>query len=214
MSTVIFDMDGVLVDSGELTVSIIGKILERYPDCPSPARIRETFGMTMEEMWEHLMPGAPYDLKMACSNRYDQEIARELSGANVRIPGVKETLEQLKAMGNRLTIASNCGIPYLDAVLDTQGLRRYFTRPLCLESVQGQEKADILARHISKHPGPAVMVGDRRSDVEAAQNVDIPCIGVLSRFTGPGELNAADQIISDIRELTEAVPEILRRKFS
>ena len=43
---------------------------------------------------------------------------------------------------------------------------------------------------------------------------EVRSIGVLSRFTGPGELNAADQIISDIRELTEAVPEILRRKFS
>lgn len=214
MSTVIFDMDGVLVDSGELTVTIIGKILERYPDCPSPARIRETFGMTMEEMWEHLMPGAPYDLKMVCSNRYDQEIARALYGVDVLIPGVKETLEQLKVVGNRLTVASNCGIPYLDAVLDSQGLRRYFTRPLCLESVQGQEKADILMRHIARHPGPTIMVGDRRSDVEAAKKVDIPCIGVLSQFTGQGELNAADQVISDIRELTETVPEILRRKFS
>lgn len=214
MSTVIFDMDGVLVDSSELTVRIISGLLEPLRDCPGsrPERICETFGMSMADMWEYLMPGRDRDEQKKMSSAYDEQIAEALKGACVLLPGVRRMLTELKSAGYRLTIASNCGTRYMNAVLDSQNIRDFFACPQCLESVHGTEKADILRWHLKEHPGAAVMAGDRRSDVCAAHKAGIPCIGVRSAFGGESELEEADVRIQNAEQLPEAVRTILKAK--
>ena len=50
MKTVIFDVDGVLVDSSALTIQIISGLLSTLEGCPGnqPERICETFGMSIK----------------------------------------------------------------------------------------------------------------------------------------------------------------------
>lgn len=212
METVIFDMDGVLIDSSALTVQIISGLLSTLPRCPGqqPQCIRETFGMSIRDMWNHLLPGMPWEEQKKWSDRYDEEIAAALKTHSVVIPGVKEVLSRLKQEGYRLTVASNCGCLYLDTVLDSQKLRPFFDHPLCLESVGGTRKADILLRHRQETDGGAVMVGDRKSDLDAAHAVGLPCIGIGSPFTGKGELDQAEMVISQIADLPRAVRQILQ----
>lgn len=212
MTTIIFDMDGVLVDSSELTIRIISGLLSPLADCPGsrPERICETFGMSMTDMWEYLMPCHTRSMQKEMSDAYDVQIVKGLEGAGVLIPGVREVLVELKEQGYRLTVASNCGIPYLDAVLDSQKIRDFFTDPKCLESVQGSEKADILRWHLKQNPGFSIMVGDRSSDVQAAHRTGIPCIGIKSIFTKESELEEAEEKIQNIRELPAAIQRMIQ----
>lgn len=62
MKTVIFDVDGVLVDSSALTIQIISGLLSTLEGCPGnqPERICETFGMSITDMWNYLMPGCTW----------------------------------------------------------------------------------------------------------------------------------------------------------
>lgn len=121
-------------------------------------------------------------------------------------PHAREVLAELKADGYTLTTASNCGTGYLELVLDTQELRPYFTSPLCLESVNGRRKADILAEHFRRYDSKsAIMVGDRNSDIEAADVFDVPTIGCAFGFGDPEELAGARAIIHSLDELPAVI---------
>ncbi|MCL6547969.1 MAG: HAD hydrolase-like protein, partial [Alicyclobacillus sp.] len=126
---------------------------------------------------------------------------------DVLIPGAREVLTQLRSRGHTLTTASNCGQVYLDTVLDSQGLRALFTQPLCLQTVGGRVKADILAAHFQRFDRrDAVMVGDRASDIEAARAHGIPIIGCALGFGAEEELREADVIVHSLPELLDLFP--------
>lgn len=214
MKTVIFDVDGVLVDSSALTIQIISGLLKTLERCPGsqPERICETFGMSITDMWNYLMPGCTWSEQKKMSDAYDEQIVEALKDVSVLLPGVRKVLTQLRDAGYRLTVASNCGIRYMDAVLDSQNIREFFVCPQCLQSVHGTEKADILKWHLREHSGTFVMAGDRRSDVQAAHKAGIPCIGVRSAFGSKSELEEADMWIQNVEQLPAAVQRVLTAK--
>lgn len=214
MALLIFDIDGVLVDSSQQTVEVIKNLLAPLPQRKeiTNQRINHTFGMSEEDMWAYLMPGFPVEKRKEISQIYDIEIVKVLKKSDVLLPHVKSILAALKEAGYILTTASNCGIPYLNAILDTQGIRKYFDDPQCLESVKGKKKADIIAYHSKKYPKEKLyMIGDRKSDMEAAKELKIPAIGCKSRFTGDGELEGACCQVSNISEILDFIT-ILQEK--
>ncbi|MGB8452281.1 MAG: HAD family hydrolase [Anaerocolumna sp.] len=208
MALLIFDIDGVLVDSSQQTVEVIKNLLAPFPQLKeiTQQQINHTFGMSEEDMWAFLMPGFPFEKRKEISRSYDEEIVKALKECDVLLPHVKSILAAFRKAGYILTTASNCGIPYLNAILDTQGIRKYFEDPQCLESVKGKKKADIIAYHSKKYPKEKLyMIGDRKTDIEAAEELKIPAIGCKSQFTRDGELEGACYKINNISEILDLI---------
>nr|WP_029423081.1 HAD family hydrolase [Alicyclobacillus macrosporangiidus] len=210
MAILIFDLDGTLVDTSNLVLPAFRRALAAFPGTPVPSEdvMRKTFGMPDAEIWRMLMPDAGEEERKAAFELSERFICDAMGHADVLLPHARDVLEALRDRGHTLTVASNCGQAYLEAVLTTQDIGHYFTDPLCLGGIGGRNKADILARHVQRFGREgAWMIGDRKSDVEAAKRTGIPAIGCRFGFGDPGELKGAQAVIHDLRELLSLFPD-------
>jgi phosphoglycolate phosphatase len=204
MGILIFDLDGTLINTSKIVISAYTRVFRHFPDLLVPTEdvMLGTFGLPEEKIWEVLMPNCPEATRHEAHSLSGIYVQEGLVKSDVLMDGSRAVLDELKKRGHTLTVASNCGTKYLNEILDSQGIRQYFTSPLCLESVSGYKKADILAKHIL-HFGKSgcVMIGDRNTDIEAAIYHGIPAIGCDFGFGNTNELREANQVINDICDL-------------
>lgn len=209
MATIIFDLDGTLIDSSRLVLPAYKFAIRHFPghDVPSDDTMNSTFGMPDPQIWETLMPHATNIQRQEAYVLAGEFVQQAILKESILLPHALDVLTELKARKHVLTVASNCGEDYLDAVLDSQGLRPYFTHPLCLGLVRGQQKADILTRHFEHFSrAGSVMVGDRHSDIEAAEHHGIPSVGCSFGFGQDEELRKATTVIRSLPELLPLFP--------
>lgn len=102
--------------------------------------------------------------------------------------GVADLLRDLRAHGRVTATASSKGQALLQRALSDNGALDLFDCVEAKRSDEGDEKCQIIARVLDKlgfSAADAVMVGDRRFDVEAAAVHNIPCVGVTYGDTCP-----------------------------
>ncbi|OUO31842.1 HAD hydrolase-like protein [Olsenella sp. An293] len=110
-------------------------------------------------------------------------------------PGVRELLEDLRAAGRRLAVASSKREQLVVRAVEDNGATGLFDRVCGKTNDAETSKASTIARVIAElglTAEDAVMVGDRHHDVDAAAEVGVACVGVTYGGTAaPGELEEA-----------------------
>ncbi|MCL6452323.1 MAG: HAD family hydrolase [Alicyclobacillus sp.] len=208
-TAILFDLDGTLIDTTPVVLPAFRETLAEFGQFIPPEDVLlRTYGMPDDAIWRMLMPAASESERQAAFHRAEARSRAGMYQHDLLFPHARDVLTELKQRGCLLTTASNCGPVYLDAVLDSQGLRHLFTHPLCLGSVKGQTKADVLAVHFRRLArDTSVMVGDRASDVEAAQAHGIAVIGCTYGFGPREELAQADACVDSLPELLSWFPD-------
>ena len=138
--------------------------------------------------------------------RYAEDGWRE----NNLFEGVSNLLCSLQRNGVRVILATSKPEVFARRILDYFDLTQYFTF-VTGATMDGArlEKADVIAYIQQQYPDinatNAVMVGDRKYDVEGAHSRGLPAIGVLFGYGTREELEAAraEYIAKDIAELEE-----------
>ena len=209
LALLIFDLDGTLVETTQLSIPLIQEEIKRYPHLkiPGPQAIQSVFGLPKKEFWETLIPDGCEKELQTIQTAWEVRLLEMMDEQDVLLPHVKEVLNELKQRGHKLTTASNCSKAYLERILESQGIKEYFDSPLCIELVQGRKKEEILQAHFAALPKEeAYMVGDRFSDIEAAHANGIPAIACHYGFADEGELDEAEYHIQSLRDLLEVFP--------
>lgn len=210
---IIFDLDGTLINSGPIALSAYRKAISTHDplamEQPTDEDILKTFGLPDREIWATLLPQRTEEEQWNVFLTSGVFMRDGLAQNDVTLPGATTVLKELHQRGYILTTASNCGIAYLDDVINTQGFQPWMDRPLCLESVNGVKKADILRAHVNRYAGgELVLVGDRSTDRDAAAEVNIPFIACHFGFGEPHELEGAFASIHELTELLTLFPDI------
>lgn len=206
---VIFDFDGTLVDSMPGIIRTARAVMHEH-------------GWTDEELGDMrrivgpAFPGAFCEV-YGVSPEEAQSITEDYRAVYKDLGrdgwplfgGMRELLEDLCAAGAKLATASSKRQFLLDRGLETNEVRDLFDLPMGKDKDGGMTKAQIIGEVLSRlgvDAADAVMVGDRRFDVEAAHEAGIPCVGVLFGHTcEPEELVEAGACA-----LAETVDELRR----
>jgi phosphoglycolate phosphatase-like HAD superfamily hydrolase len=198
----VFDMDGTLYSTDK---SVVPAVLETFAELglppPPVEEIEDMIGRPDVHYYRWLQEHAGEHADIIVTAVSEREAAL-VSQVGYLYPRAREMLEELRALGVRTALLTNAGRGYCMMVLDTFDLRDLFDAVRWFEAGEGG-KADRLRSIIEElGGGPAVMVGDRFYDIEAARDVGCASIGVSHGF-GNEELERADVVVKGLWAIVE-----------
>jgi HAD superfamily hydrolase (TIGR01509 family) len=202
--SVIWDMDGVLVDTGEFHLASWLEIMPAFNLPFSEALFRQTFGMNNTGVLTTLMgePPSP-ELVRAVSDRKEARFREMIRGQAVPLPGVTDWLAQLRQAGFTHAVASSAPPANIDALIDELQLRPYFVALVSGFDIPGKPDPGVFlqaAAALGSAPEQCVVVEDAVAGVEAARRAGMKCIAVTT--TNPAHLlRAADIVVNRLPDL-------------
>lgn len=222
IDSVIFDLDGTLWDATSVTAETWVEVLGRHPDI-TPAQpldsetIKKYMGLTNEALAEILFPTLPFDEALALmqeSCELENKWLPERGG--VLYPKVCETLDELREMGVRLFIVSNCQDGYIESFLTAHGMYDRFDDWEC-SGCTGKSKAENIAEIIERNSLKSpIYVGDTVSDSVGARGAGIPfvyCRYGFGETYGRGKTDDFDAAIDEFSWLPAIVEEFYYTEY-
>ncbi len=210
--TVIFDLDGTLLDTlQDLTDSVnFALALNGFP-CRTVAEVRSFVGNGVSRLMELCIPCGCDNLQyMKCLSDFRSHYNGNMQHKTVAFKGITELLEQLTIEGYKIAVVSN---KFDNAVKKL--IQDYFGE--YIETAIGESEG------ILRKPAPdtvfealhqlgsaaekAVYVGDSEVDVQTAKNAGLKCVAVTWGFRDRNvlEQQGADYIIDRPQELLKII---------
>ena len=206
---VIFDMDGTLFQTNK----ILGSSLERTFEVlrsegnwqgEAPLAVyQKTMGVPLKVVWETLLPNHAESIRNQADKLFLEYLNQEIKeGKGQLYPKVIETLSLFKQHGIPLFIVSNGLEKYLEEICTYFQLHEYLTDIYSVEKSLIGSKTDGVHMLLKDYKiEEAVLVGDRKSDIEAAKENGLVAVGCHFGFAAVNELADADFLIKDFLDL-------------
>jgi phosphoglycolate phosphatase-like HAD superfamily hydrolase len=116
-------------------------------------------------------------------------------------PGARRLLDDLHGAGRSIALASNCSRRYLDAFVRAFQLADILCAARCADDPGISRKADMVRDILALTPdAPAVMIGDRDNDRDAARANGLPFVLFAGGFSGTAPRDG-DQVARDYGEV-------------
>ena len=189
-AAVIFDLDGVIVDSREAITTCLNHALRDggHPERPASDLYRHIGPALADAFGELLELPRDDEAVVSCVAAYRRIYATE-SLRLTTLVGMAEVLGRLDA---RKGIASSKPVAFSEPILEQLGIRHHFEVVAGPDlNPFGETKTTTIATALETLGRPAVMVGDRRHDVDGAHANGIECVGVTWGIGTESELVAA-----------------------
>lgn len=212
---VLLDLDGTLIDSRAGIVAAMNATLEALGEPPRPA----------DELHGHIGPPIHQTFAKLLGRRVDDPgLDPIVAGYRARYAavmleltpvydGIPEALDALVAAGCVLAVATSKARPLAEKLVEGLGLAGRLQAVCGPVPPARDDKAATVGQALAALGSPrrAVMVGDRRHDVEGAREHGLPCVGVLWGLGNREELVAAgaDTLCARPGELTESALRLL-----
>lgn len=194
---VLWDMDGVLVDTGEFHYHAWVGVLSEYAIPFSRQFFRDTFGMNNAGVLSILLGDRLTPTLLDEISSRKEWLFREAARGHAQpLPGVRAWLETLQADGFRQGIASSAPPANIDVLVDGLGLRARFDAIVSGFDLPGKPDPTLfleVARRLGVPPERCIVVEDAVAGVEAAKRAGMKCIAVTT--TNPAEALAAGDIV-------------------
>ena len=195
---VIFDWDGTISDSVARIVSSMQRAaVDLDMAVPSYLEVQEIIGLGLTEAAFRLFPQATREQVFQLQTSYSQHYRAEDSAPCAFFPGVEETLQQLKAEGYQLAVATGKSRAGLDRVLLNLGMEDFFHNSRCADETLSKPHPLMLEELLTEFDlsaEAAVMVGDTEFDMEMAVNAGMPRIAVSYGAHHADRLHAFDPL--------------------
>jgi phosphoglycolate phosphatase len=217
--TVVFDLDGTLIDSAPDLITTLNVVLVdaglrpvAYADgrtmVGGGARVMVERGLKANG---RVLPPADVD-RMA--RDFIAHYADHIAVHSQPFPGVEAALDQLTANGCRLAVCTNKLEGLSVRLLDAFKLTTWF-RAICGADTFGVSKPDpkILRGTIERaggDPARSIMIGDSMTDIATARAAGVPVIAVDFGYTDvPVETLKPDRVVSAFAEVPQAISQTL-----
>jgi phosphoglycolate phosphatase len=217
--TVVFDLDGTLVDTAPDLINALNVILARegMPAVPL-ASARMMIGAGVRRLLERGLEADGRHASVEDINRLTEDFieyyATHIADASRPFDGLEKALDDLEAQGYRFAVCTNKLEWLSKRLLDQLGLSPRFAA-ICGADTFGVSKPDpaILRQTVVRAGGQlstAIMVGDAGPDIGVARRAGIPVIGVEFGYTEvPIADLKPDRLIGHMRELPAAVESLM-----
>ncbi len=208
---VIFDMDGVLVDTFEAHLESWKVVAHEEGAEMTRQQFAETFGRTSREIIAMLWPEKADDGDAI--RQFDdrkEEAFREIIAKDFpAMPGVGELLKSLAAEGIATAVGSSGPTENVALVVEKLGAADLLGALITANDVtRGKPDPQVFllaAERLGIVPERCIVVEDAQAGVAAARAAGMHCVGIASAGRTREELAGADLVIDSLSELTPGV---------
>ena len=212
IEAVVFDMDGVLVDTEHLWDEVREELTAEWGGRYTPEAQRAMMGMSSSE-WSrylHEVVGLREPPDVINAEVVRRMLARYEADLPV-VPGAVDAVRALASAGYRLAVASSSNRELIDTVLRRLGLTELFEVTVSSEEVaRGKPAPDVYleaARRLRVEPGRCAAVEDSASGIRAAHLAGMRVIAYPNRHYPPADevLALADATVTSVADVSRAL---------
>ena len=184
----IFDLDGVLLDSEPIYLAATNGVLAREGKYLSPEENARYIGVRYRDMLEDVIPkmGLAYDPDYYMAETREA-VLRAFGGPLDPPPGARELIERLADHGVPRAVGSSSVNAWVDKVLTNLGVRHHFPVIVGGDDVsRGKPDPDIFLRCaelLGVAPERCAVIEDSRNGVLAARRAGMTPIGLRTAAT-------------------------------
>lgn len=207
IEAIIFDFDGVIVDT-------------ETPDYTTWQRIYESYGVELDrELWTGFIGGGSgeFDFYKHLEDLSGISVDRPELRRRVRsiflaeidqspvLPGVLEYIDGAKSMGLRVGLASSSSREWVEGHLGSRGILDRFDDIRGSDDVSEVKPSPELylmsARELGVSPGNAIAIEDSANGVMAAKRAGLYCVAVPNSITEALDFSLADVRVASLAEM-------------
>lgn len=207
LKAVIFDMDGVIVDSEPIHARAAVTALAAYNVTITTDYCYQFIGSTTKHMLETIIN--EQSLSLSCD-----ELLKAIEAENKKIikeegypiiAGIQELIADLYKNGVQLAVASSSTLKEITTVIKSLKLTKYFDKLISGCDVPNPKPSpDIFLKTIKElglSPDDCIIIEDSQNGTIAAKASNIACIGFSNPNSGKQNLDKADVIIESFTNI-------------
>lgn len=216
---VIFDMDGVIIDSEQFHKEAAYVLIDRLGFSVSETLFETFTGRRSVDCWQMMMDAQEQEfdfdpVKLAQEEEeiffsiYYEEQKAEL------VPGVQELIMKFRSLGLKLIVASSSPVLAIEKMLKHFRLESVFTGFVSGEQVQhGKPEPDIFllaANQLGVDPSNCLVIEDSDAGLLAAKRAGMKAVGYANPNSHNQQLNEADLVVNDFMGEWDQIQKLLR----
>lgn len=205
ISTIIFDMDGVIIDSEPLHSKIEYELFKELGLDISREEHSKYVGRS--DLWSSIVD--EYKLSYEPDELHQRKLDRYLSHLHSSykdgpIEGVMELIKKLNSGGKKLVLASSSTMQNIELVMEMFSISKYFSHKVSgadlLTSKPHPEIFIKAAEAVNAGVRDCLVIEDSENGVRAAKAAGMICVGYRNPNSGNQNLQQADFIIDSFAE--------------
>lgn len=186
INTIIFDMDGVICHTNPYHSIAFQAFFKKRGLDPSEEEYAEhMYGKSNSYIFSHFLQRTVSGEELQAFEDEKEGLFREIYAEHVApIEGFQSFLQQLVDQKYKLGVATSAPIANMDLILDTLGIRSFFSSTLASEDVTAHKPDPqvylMSAKNLNASSSECIIFEDSHAGVSAAINAEMKVVGVLS----------------------------------
>ena len=206
LEAVIWDMDGVIVDSGPYHLQAWQEVFVKRGVNFTEEDFRRNFGkrndtIIRNTMGEDISPGEADIIATEKEESYRRRVAQHVKA----FPGVIALMKALTAQGMKMAIASSAPPENIDLIADGLGIKEYFQAIVWgREVTEGKPSPQgflLAAQRLRVKPRNCVIIEDAIAGVTAAKRAGMKCVAVTNTHPA-AKLSEAECVVDTLEAVS------------
>jgi len=203
IEAVLWDLDGVLVDTALFHYQAWCQLLSELGRSLSEEEFRRTFGLRNDLILRDMLGEVSAEEVKRLSERKEALFRQHAAGRVTLLPGAAKLVRRSRDRGRRTALVTSTPRANIDFVLEQVGLRGAFDTIVAAEDVsRGKPDPEgflLAARRLGVAPERCLVIEDAPGGVEAARRAGMHSLAVTT--TRPREdLTAADAVVDSLND--------------
>jgi HAD superfamily hydrolase (TIGR01509 family) len=209
---IIFDMDGVLVDSEPFHVQIEKQQFLLNQITVTDEEHHQYMGVATDVMWKQLAERHSMNVSVEELTEQNRVESIRFFSAVQEIPvmpGLQEALENLSSKNYPMAVASSSFPEIIKLILHRTGLKNFF-KVVVSSQEAGKSKPEpdvflLAAQKLGVLPADCLVIEDSKNGIKAAHAAGMRCIAYQGQGANPESQKKADAVIKNYSELENLI---------
>jgi HAD superfamily hydrolase (TIGR01509 family) len=207
IKALIFDMDGVIIDSEPIHIQLTVDVLKDVGVTPQDDEIYEFIGVRNEEMWETLKKrhGINESIEQLMARQKAYKMERFINNKLEPIDGVLDLLRAAKRKGLSIALATSSPRYFAKYILKAVKAAVFFDELVTADEVSnGKPDPEIYLKAASALgvlPEECLVIEDAYYGILAAKKAGMKCIGFKNPNSGNQDTSMADYVVTSLQDI-------------